>query len=603
VQRIRRCHDRQYVNTAIPSAAMNDYELAEISAQRIYEGFLHYNEAFVRVTERACQRFAQRDWRGHQQDIVDRVDMYERAVGEIVDGLRELLGQQVIDRTLWKAIRGVFDERLENVPDVGFMKTFFNSITRRIFGTVGVNRDIEFLATPPEDEGIIRALSLCRFPYWGSLEQLFAGVLWQFEFDIVHYANMQADAQRIAHEVQAYAQREFNGAKDILRFEFINSIFYQSARAYLVGRIILRHGVSPIVIALENADNGIQVDAVLLSDEDVSIVFSYTRSYYFAEPNSVVAAVHFLHTVLPDKPIDELYTVLGRLRQGKTERHRIFTDHLEISHDEFVRAAGETGLVMIVFTLPSYDLVFKVIRDRFGPPKTVTRQDVLDKYKLVSKHDRAGRLIDTQEFRRLDLPLNRFSAEMLNELLQQAAETVHIKGGHLIFEHVYIERRVRPLNLYIREVPLCDAEVVVIDYGQAIKDLAYTNIFPGDLLLKNFGVTKQRRVVFYDYDEVALVTECNFRELPEADDDDEGLMRPNDWFYVDKDDIFPQEFLKFLAMDSSLRELFVEVHGDLLTAEFWRDMKLKHLAGDISLVVPYHRPPLPESRAIDRRRA
>jgi isocitrate dehydrogenase kinase/phosphatase len=312
--------------------------------------------------------------------------------------------------------------------------------------------------------------------------------------------------------------------------------------------------------------------------------------------------VHFLHTVLPDKPIDELYTVLGRLRQGKTERFRIFTDHLAHSEDRFVHAAGDKGLVMIVFTLPSYDLVFKVIRDRFGPPKTLSRQDVIEKYRLVSKHDRAGRLIDTQEFRRLELPIDRFSDELLEELLTEGAESIRVQKDDVILDLVYIERRVRPLNLYLREVSQQDAELVVIDYGQAIKDLAQTNIFPGDLLLKNFGVTKHRRVVFYDYDEVALVTECNFRDLPEPSDEAD-LMRPDDWFYVGSNDIFPEEFIKFLSMDSSVRELFVEVHGDLLTASYWRGIKAKHQAGDISLVVPYFRPPIPAGRSYNLRSA
>jgi isocitrate dehydrogenase kinase/phosphatase len=579
--------------------ANTDRDLAAASARRIYEGFVGYNHEFVNITERARHRFEQRDWHGHQQDVAVRVEMYELAVRETVVVLRSLLGPRITDRTLWKQVRAIFDERLVNVPDVGFIKTYFNSTTRRIFGTVGVDTDIEFLATPPDDENIIRALSLRNFPYWGSLDTLFTQLLELFEFR-VPYVDADRDAHRIADRVADFAQKTFNGLDDILRFDFISSIFYQSARAYLVGRIVLRHGLSPIVIALENTDEGIQVDAVLLSPNEVGIIFNYTRSYYFADPNSVVAAVHFLHSVLPNKPIDELYTVLGRLRQGKTERHRIFTNHLKQSTDLFVEADGERGLVMIVFTLPSYDLVFKVIRDRFNPPKTVSRQEVIDKYKLVSKHDRAGRLIDTQEFRRLELPADRFASALMAELLERAKLSVHRLGGNLIFDHVYVERRVRPLNLYIREGSRADAEVVIIDYGQAIKDLAQTNIFPGDLLLKNFGVTRQRHIVFYDYDEVALVTECNFRDLPEPVDDDD-LMRPDDWFYVGKNDIFPQEFLKFLSMDEPLRKLFLEVHGDLFTAEYWRKIKAMHEAGEISLVVPYYGRSITKGRFLDRR--
>ena len=242
-----------------------------------------------------------------------------------------------------------------------------------------------------------------------------------------------------------------------------------------------------------------------------------------------MGAVQFLHSILPDKPIDELYTVLGRLRQGKTERFRCFSDHLHRSRDPFVHADGDAGLVMYVFTLKSFNLVFKVIRDRFGYPKNTTREEVVSKYKLVSRHDHAGRLIDTQEFLNLKLPARRFEPSLLAELLDGAAESVHREGDDLVLGRVYIERRVRPLNLYIREETHGRAAAAIVDYGQAIKDLAQTNIFPGDLLLKNFGVTASGRVVFYDYDEVALVTDCRFLELPETDDEldlmDPGAVR------------------------------------------------------------------------------
>ena len=339
---------------------------------------------------------------------------------------------------------------------------------------------------------------------------------------------------------------------------------------------------------------------MLLSEEEVSVVFSYTRSYYFANPHSVIGAVHFLHSILPSKPIDELYTVLGRLRQGKTERYRIFSHHLQGTDDRFVHAEGDKGLVMLVFTLPSYDLVFKIIRDQFGYPKTVNKEEVQDKYRLVSRHDRAGRLIDTQEFRNLEFPVNRFDEALLDELLREAAETVRVEKDKLVIDHVYIERRVRPLNLYLREVERADANEVILDYGQTIKDLANTNIFPGDLLLKNFGVTRHRRVVFYDYDEVALVTECDFRDIPDSDDD-EDLMRSDVWFHVNKNDIFPEEFIKFLSMDAKLRALFLEVHGDLLTADYWNRVKNKHLKGDIELVIPYFRHSLPARQGTDNR--
>ena len=565
--------------------------IARIS-EFIYEGFQKYNENFFRITERARRRFEQRDWEGHQQDIIERVELYEKSVRRIVVSLRKNLGASVVDRKLWHNTRRYFGQRLYNVPDAGFLKTFFNSTTRRIFNTVGTDPEIEFVSSAP-DEGFnpLETLTLNRYPYWGSLEKTFKNILEDFAFK-VPYRNIAADTRTFSQEVQRYYQVHLRSHGELVRFEFINSAFFQSARAYLIGRTIQQDHVNPIIIALKNTSSGIEVDAVLLSEEEVSVVFSYTRSYYFANPHSVIGAVHFLHSILPSKPIDELYTVLGRLRQGKTERYRIFSHHLQNTDDNFVHAEGDKGLVMLVFTLPSYDLVFKIIRDNFGYPKTINREEVQSKYRLVSRHDRAGRLIDTQEFRNLEFPVNRFDEALRSELLSEAAETVRVKNDKLIIDHVYIERRVRPLNLYLREANRTDAGEVILDYGQTIKDLANTNIFPGDLLLKNFGVTRHRRVVFYDYDEVALVTECDFREIPDSDDD-EDVLRSDVWFHVNKNDIFPEEFIKFLSMDQGLRTLFLEVHGDLLTAEYWNRVKNKLLSGDIELIIPYFRHEIP----------
>lgn len=570
-----------------------DRKLIAESSQIIYDGFVRYNDAFHKMTRRAQTRFEQRDWKGHQEDIVERVNLYTKSVRRVVTELRRTMAGRYKDHALWNNIRAYFGDRLKKVPDAGFMRTFFNSVTRRIFDTVGIDPQLEFVTSSlEEDIDMLKSLNLRRYPYWGSVERIFETILEDFYFR-VPYSDVTINATRIATEINRYLKTQSLQDEDhILRFEFIDTFFFQAARAYMIGRIILQNGISPIVIAFKNTDEGIDVDAVLLSEDEVSIVFSYTRSYYFADPNSVVGAVHFIHTLLPKKPIDELYTVLGRLRQGKTERYRTFTRHLENTDDKFVHTEGDRGLVMIVFTLPSYDLVFKVMRDQFGYPKTITHDEVVEKYKMVSKHDRAGRLIDTQEFRNLELPMARFADGLLEELLHAAALNVSIVDDNLLFSRIYIERRVRPLNLYINNVGRDEAQLAILDYGQAIKDLAHTNIFPGDLLFKNFGVTRHHRVIFYDYDEVLLITECNFRDMPEPEDDIDE-MRQDVWYYVGEHDIFPQEFIKFLGLDQELRSVFLEVHGDLLTADYWRKVKDRHLAGEVSVVVPYFRPTLP----------
>ena len=555
-------------------------------ARLIYEGFERYNRQFRRITDRARRRFEERDWKGQIQDIGERLELYDRWCLTIQRQLRRELDAGADRRECWRQVRDLYGSRLENVPDAGFMKTFFNSISRRTFGTVGADGMLEFIQPPP-DEGL-ESLAKRRYPCWHEVETGFRRILRDFRFR-EPYRDAGHDAHFMAAEVLDHAGRLGMDAGGFHRLEFIDSHFLQGARAYLVGRIIHERLTLPIVVAFENTGDGIRVDAVLLEESQVANVFSYTRSYYFTDPTSVVGAVQFLHSILPRKPIDELYTVLGRLRQGKTERFRTFSDHLGRSRDRFVHAEGDPGLVMHVFTLRSFNLVFKVIRDRFGYPKNTTREQVVSKYRLVSRHDHAGRLIDTQEFLNLKLPEDRFEPGLLAELLEGAAETVQREGSDLVLNRVYIERRVRPLNLYIREAARDNAVAAILDYGQAIKDLAETNIFPGDLLLKNFGVTASGRVVFYDYDEVALVTECRFRELPEPDDDF-PLMDPGATHYIGPHDIFPEEFIKFLAMEAELRKAFLAAHGDLLTARYWRDVKNRRLAGEITHVIPYRRP-------------
>ena len=368
--------------------------------------------------------------------------------------------------------------------------------------------------------------------------------------------------------------------------DMIPAVFYRNQGAYLVGRIKSGDQVMPLTLALQHPAGGIVVDAVLLSADEVSIIFSFTRSYFHVEVQRPRDLVRFLKSFMPRKPIAELYIAIGYNKHGKTELYRDLMRHIEQSTDTFEIARGDRGMVMCVFTLPSFDVVFKVIRDRFAYPKTSSRRDVMERYQLVFKHDRAGRLADVQEFEHLAFARDRFSPDLLSELAGEAAETVAIGSRIVEIKHVYVERRMTPLNLYIREAKLSDACKAIVDYGQAVRDLAATNIFPGDMLLKNFGVTRHGRVVFYDYDELCLVTDCQFREMPTAaDDSDEFGAEP--WFYVGPTDIFPEEFINFMGLGGELRETFLKAHGEILTAQYWQGIQARHRAGELLDIIPY----------------
>jgi isocitrate dehydrogenase kinase/phosphatase len=555
-------------------------------ARHLVEAFAAYNAEFRAITRRAPLRFDSRDSKGAQRDHVERIELYDRFVKQTIAELRAALGPAALERERWRQIRGEFAALIAELPDPEFIKTFFSSVTRRLFGTVGVAPDIEFVATDLDPLAAVHSsVGTNSYANHGSLPLLFEDLLGDVRFRSP-WRDLDKSIAHVAGEVRSFLENR-GERRPVERVEAIRPVFYQVSRAYIVGRLVGRGFTLPLVVALKNTDGGMLVDAVMLAEADVSIVFSFTRSYFHVDLERVAEAVVFLRTIMPRKPVSELFTVLGRARQGKTERYRELMRHLEHTTDRFAHAPGERGLVMVCFTLPSFDVVFKVIRDRFAPPKTVLREDVLAKYQLVFVHDRAGRLVDAQEFRRLRFPLARFEPALLDELRGEATHTVHAEGADLVFDHVYIERRMTPLNLYLRSAAPEDAARAAIDYGQCIRDLACTDIFPGDLLLKNFGVTRNGRVIFYDYDELCRVTDCNFRDLPQpASPEDE--MRGEAWFYVADNDVFPETFMRFLAFDDAQREALLRFHAEILTARFWREVQQRLRGGEVLEVLPYH---------------
>jgi isocitrate dehydrogenase kinase/phosphatase len=574
------------MNDSIGSTPPPPATSAQESARQIADAFAHYNADFRAITRRAPTRFENRDWKGGQRDAVERIELYDRSVNTTVAELRLSLGERALDRQLWAQIREHFVEQIKGLPDVEFTKTYFSSVTRRLFGTVGVAPDIEFVATDLDPlAGITSAIGTNIYLNRGSLSLLLEDMLGDLRFRSP-WRDFDKCIERVTVEIVSHLQKS-GERRAVQKIETLRPVFYQTSRAYIVGRVVGRNFVLPLLIALKNTDRGILVDAVMMSEGDVSIVFGFARSYFHVDLDRVGEAVVFLKSFLPRKPVSELFTVLGRAKQGKTERYRELMRHLEQAQTEFVHAPGERGLVMVCFTLPSFDVVFKVIRDRFPYPKNILREEVQAKYQLVFKHDRAGRLVDAQEFRRLRFPKALFAPALLEELSTETTKSVHIEEQDVIFDHLYVERRMTPLNLYLRSASPEAAERAVIDYGQCIRDLCYTNIFAGDLLLKNFGVTRHGRVIFYDYDELCSITDCRFRELPQATNP-EDEMRGESWFYVADNDVFPETFINFLSFSDEQRAAFLKFHGEILTADFWRHVQQRLTDGEVLEVLPYH---------------
>jgi isocitrate dehydrogenase kinase/phosphatase len=542
--------------------------------------------SFVEITRRAPARFAERDWRGMHDDAVERLGIYGGVLDALVGECRSLLGKATADQAAWKAMKREFSAAIAGRGDFEIAETFFNSLTRRVFTTVGVNREIEFVASDfdlPDAEPGAALLDRYELPS-GDLASLIRRILADRRLG-AGFRDLDGDAAAggaaLAEQLHSAGAATPLGPVEVLR-----PVFFRNRRAYVVGRLHSGGAPLPLVLALVNDEGGVSLDAVLTAEDEVSIVFSFARSYFHVAAERPRELVAFLRSIMPRKRLAELYTSIGHHKHGKTELYRELLRRLESSDDRFEIAPGDRGLVMLVFTLPSWDVVFKVIRDVAGPPKRTTRRDVLDRYRLVFTLDRVGRLVDAQEFEHLTFERRRFEPELLAELVRHAPGSVSVEGDEVEIKHLFTERRLTPLNLYLRQAPPDAARLAVIDLGNAIKELAAANIFPGDLLLKNFGVTRHGRVVFYDYDELCLLETCVFRAMPRSRDIDDDLA-DEPWFSVGENDIFPEELRRFLGLPPDLRAVFEQHHGDLFDVGFWRHTQERCRAGDLLELISY----------------
>jgi isocitrate dehydrogenase kinase/phosphatase len=568
----------------IPSRGkvLTDSRLAAVCADAAWQAFLRYRANFHIITGRAADRFLRRDWPGAYADAAERLRLYARVLDELVAAIRRMMGDRLEVKPLWAAIKAVYSSLISRCDDVEIAESFFNSLTRRVFATVGVNQQVEFVDSDFDAPSSASPGGM-QCSYQGAeLPTLLTAILTELGFPAELYCDLPAATAAAA----ARLEMELRGP--VARIEMARSVFFRGRSAYLVGTAFRagdEYGL-PLGLALLHDETGITLDALITSEDEIAILFSFTRSYFRVDAARPYELVRFLKTLMPRKRLAELYNSIGYNKHGKTEFYRDFLRHLQTSKDQFEQAEGAQGMVMMVFTLPSYDVVFKLIKDRFDYPKDTSRAEVMRKYRLVFEHDRAGRLVEAYEFEHLRIPRDRFRPELLEELQRSAANSVRIEEDYLVIQHIYVERRVRPLNLYLAEREESAARAAVIDYGQAIKDLAATNIFPGDLLPKNFGVTRHGRVVFYDYDELCWVTDCDFRELPTPTSyEEETAGEP--WFSVHENDIFPEEFPRFLDFRPDLLDTLVDYHGELFQATSWRRVQTALRAGNILDIFPY----------------
>ncbi|MBF1163567.1 MAG: bifunctional isocitrate dehydrogenase kinase/phosphatase [Dechloromonas agitata] len=561
-------------------------------ALAMIQGFNKHYTLFRQTSREAKTRFEAADWLGVHKAVKERIRFYDDRVDECVERLRHEFDAASIDDATWQQIKLLYIGLLLNHKQPELAETFFNSVTTKILHRNYFHNDFIFVRPTISTENLEGDDTQTYRSYYakeeglrGAIHEIIADFTWQRPF-----ADLERDIEHIYHAVHRFLngmpRREVN-----FQIQVLASAFYRNKAAYIIGKAINGASEYPFAIPVLHDDAGqLYVDTILLDAWRIGLLFSLSRAYFMVDMEVPSGYVQFLRSIMPAKPRSEIYIMLGLGKQGKTMFFRDFIYHLHHSEDQFIMAPGIRGLVMLVFTLPSYPYVFKIIKDVFGSSKEMDQATVKRKFMMVKQVDRVGRMADTLEFSNVMFPLKRFDDEVLDELRRLAPSKFEIDGDQLIIKHLYIERRMEPLNIHLDRMDKSNnvegLEHAIKEYGSAIRELAQANIFPGDMLWKNFGITRFGRVVFYDYDEIEYMTDIHFRKIPPAPDF-ETEMSGEVWYPVHRGDVFPEEFATFLLGSPMVRKLFLKHHKDLLSPTFWQEAQAKIRSGHVEDFFPY----------------
>jgi isocitrate dehydrogenase kinase/phosphatase len=568
-------------------------------AQALLEGFNRHYRLFRETSHEAKRRFEAADWHGQQRAQRERIEFYDKRVDEATERLQHEFSAGALSMDVWQQIKLHYIGLLTNHHQPELAETFFNSVTTKILHRSYFQNDFIFVRPAVSTEYIENdepaALPTYRayYPTRDTLGETLLRIVDNFQLELPF-----EDLRRDVDHVMTALQRQLGDARLRTNYQIqvLSSLFFRNKGAYIVGKIINGFTETPFALAVLHTSAGGQlvIDTALFGEDEMQMLFSFARAYFMVDMEVPSAYVQFLRSLMPRKPRSEIYSALGLQKQGKNLFYRDFLYHLRHSSDKFRIAPGIKGMVMLVFDLPSFPFVFKVIKDQehYPPQKDTTREKIKGKYQLVKTHDRVGRMADTLEYSNVAFPRARFEDELIAELQAYCPSLLEISDRdadgqqEVILSHVYIERRMIPLNIYLQEATHAQIEHAVVEYGNAIKDLVSANIFPGDMLWKNFGVTRNGKVVFYDYDEIEYLTDCNFRRVPEARTEEEE-MSGEVWYAVGPKDVFPETFGPFLLGNASVREVFLKHHADLLDPAFWQAHKERIAAGHVHDVFPY----------------
>jgi isocitrate dehydrogenase kinase/phosphatase len=354
-----------------------DSTVAYDIAKAMRDGFNRHYQLFRTESARAKHRFETADWHGQQRAQRERIEFYDLRVREASIRLeREFkAGAQSMD--VWHQVKLHYIGLLVDHHQPELAETFFNSVTTKILHRSYFQNDFIFVRPAisteyiENDEPTARPTYRAYYPTRESMRQSIVSLVRDFNLHL-EFEDLERDA--------AYALQAMNGQlgevklRANFQIQVLSGLFFRNKGAYVVGKVINGFSELPFALPVLHGPSGkLVIDAALFGEDDLLILFSFARAYFMVDMGIPSAYVQFLRSMMSRMPRAEIYNALGLAKQGKTLFYRDFLYHLRHSTDKFRIAPGIKGMVMLVFDLPSFPYVFKVIKDYYPPQKETTR--------------------------------------------------------------------------------------------------------------------------------------------------------------------------------------------------------------------------------------
>ncbi|MBF0385610.1 MAG: bifunctional isocitrate dehydrogenase kinase/phosphatase, partial [Candidatus Omnitrophica bacterium] len=569
------------------------------AAIAIKVAFDMYRAKFEEINHGTKLRFERRKWAEIIENAVKTINLYPESLSKIEQDVEAMLGEKKYDRELWMEIKQSYKRYVIERYEADLAMTFFYSVMRRVFQKIG--QPIEYEDDGILEKGPIKGYRQVYLTYTRKDElsraELIADILSELGFDEEIYtpSQIETDAKKIAARIEA-SLKDHLGHANFDSIEILKPVFYRNKGSYVVGRIRFGNLIIPLVISLRNErSRGIYARSIIMDDNELLAIFGGTRSGFQVEIEQYRELTDFIQTILPSRERLDIYSLLGLLQPVKVKLNHDIQRHLRESKESFVVTEGEKGWVMVVFTLPTYPYVFKVIADHSEKETFFGRDSVAGKYRMVNRMDRVGRMLNAIAFTDLRFKKDMFSKELLDELIARAPSVTAINDNEVILRQVYVERKVVPALVHLKRNKDDPKEIkrILKEFGDLIKDLAFAGIWIGDMKLKNTGITQSGRLMSFDYDELGQLTDYTFMEnapFYSPAGEDEHWSRNSD--YMDKviyKKVFLYDFSVIagelrgigIANDHEYLEYFREVHADLFIESFWQDIQGKIKQGYI----------------------